>query len=62
MPTWQLAEGPARLGIGFQRTLRIPDDGKNYPLARRAGQFLRFVWSMTTPRKCPLAGGNTAAC
>jgi hypothetical protein len=29
----------ARLSIGFQRTLRIPDDGKDYPLPPGLGQF-----------------------
>jgi len=29
----------ARLSIDFQRTLRIPDDGKDYPLPPGLGQF-----------------------
>jgi hypothetical protein len=29
----------ARLTIDFQRTLRIPDDGKNYPLPPGLGRF-----------------------
>ena len=29
----------ARLTIEFQRTLRIPDDGKDYPLPPGLGQF-----------------------
>jgi hypothetical protein len=34
----------ARLAIGFQRTLRIPDDGKDYPLPPGLGNFgLRHV-------------------
>lgn len=34
----------ARLGINFQRTLRIPDDGRTYPLPAGLGRFpLRHV-------------------
>ena len=29
----------AQLTINFQRTLRIPDDGKDYPLPPGLGQF-----------------------
>jgi hypothetical protein len=29
----------AKLQIGFQRTLRIPDDGKDYPLPPGLGRF-----------------------
>jgi len=29
----------AKLQIGFQRTLRIPDDGKDYPLPPGLGLF-----------------------
>ena len=32
-------ESMAELDISFQRTLRIPDDGKTYPLPAGAGQF-----------------------
>ena len=34
----------AKLAINFQRTLRIPDDGKDYPLPPGLGKFpLRLV-------------------
>ncbi|MFC1662401.1 hypothetical protein ACFL3S_13275 [Gemmatimonadota bacterium] len=34
----------ARLRVEFQRTLRIPDDGRNYPLPPGLGRFpLRHV-------------------
>lgn len=33
-------EERARLEIGFNRTLRVPDDGKTYPLPSSTGQFM----------------------
>jgi hypothetical protein len=50
----------AELTIGFQRTLRIPDDGRTYPLPAGLGRFpLRHVddFSMTVPRKWSTHGG-----
>ena len=35
----RIYESMAELDISFQRTLRIPDDGKTYPLPAGAGQF-----------------------
>ncbi len=40
----QSEAGPARFEVEFQRTLRIPDDGKDYPLPAGLGRFaLRHV-------------------
>lgn len=38
-PAEQVEAGPARFAVGFQRTLRIPDDGKNHPLPAGLGRF-----------------------
>lgn len=35
----QSEAGPARFEVEFQRTLRIPDDGKDYPLPAGLGRF-----------------------
>jgi hypothetical protein len=50
----------AKLTIDFQRTLRIPDDGKDYPLPPGLGRFpLRHVddYSKTVPAKWIEHGG-----
>ncbi len=50
----------AKLKIDFQRTLRIPDDGKDYPLPPGLGRFpLRHVddYSNTVPAKWIEHGG-----
>ena len=49
----------AQLTIDFQRTLRIPDDGKDYPLPPGLGQFpMKHV--ATIQRKCPRFGSSMA--
>jgi hypothetical protein len=50
----------AKLKIDFQRTLRIPDDDKDYPLPPGLGRFpLRHVddYSKTVPAKWIEHGG-----
>jgi hypothetical protein len=50
----------AKLSISFQRTCRIPDDGKNYPLPASLGQFpLRHVddYAKRAPREWEERGG-----
>ena len=50
----------ARFTINFQRTLRIPDDGKNYPLPPGLGSFpLKHVddFSETVPSSWIEHGG-----
>ena len=52
--------GLASVGVGFQRTLRIPDDGKNYPLPAGLGPFaLRMVddYAATVPERWRERGG-----
>ena len=50
----------AELRINFQRTLRIPDDGYDYPLPPGLGCFpLRHVDDFTNA--CPSAGASTVA-
>ncbi len=49
-----------RLTIDFQRTLRIPDDGKNYPLPPGLGSFpLRHIddYAARVPAKWLDRGG-----
>ncbi len=50
----------ARLSVGFQRTLRIPDDGESYPLPPGLGEFpLRHVddFAGKVPAKWAERGG-----
>ncbi len=47
----------AHCTIEFQRTLRIPDDGRDYPL-RRVSVLSRCVTSTTTPRDCRKPGAS----
>ena len=46
--------------LNFQRTLRIPDDGKTYPSAAGTGAF-RCGTSTTCRRTCRPSGSSTAA-
>ena len=54
----------AALKIEFQRTLRIPDDGKHYPLPPGLGHFpLRLVddFLLTVPESWKKSGGSDDA-
>ena len=47
----------ARLRVGFQRTLRIPDDDKDYPLPPGLGRFpLRHTCECRIPGSAPAVG------
>ncbi len=53
----------ARCGIGFQRTLRIPDDGGDYPLSPGLGSFpLRHLddYAVRLPESWRVRGGVIA--
>ncbi len=55
-------ESLAQVGVGFQRTLRIPDDGRTYPLPAGLGRFpLRSVddFAATAPDSWIKRGGVT---
>ena len=55
-----MEDGLATLTIGFQRTLRIPDDGTIYPLPAGLGSFpLRSVddYADTAPETWTKRGG-----
>ena len=47
--------------VSFERTLRIPDDGRDYPLPPSVGQFpVRRVADYAD--RVPRPGASTAAC
>ena len=50
----------AKTEIHFQRTLRIPDDGKHYPLPPGSAAFLSNTWR-TTAGEFPRTGASAAA-
>ena len=50
----------AACAIEFQRTLRIPDDERAYPLPPGLGR-LPYVTSTTTQNRYPAAGSSAAA-
>jgi hypothetical protein len=44
----------ARLRINFRRTLRVPDDGRDYPLPASLGFYPVFTDGLETPKiSCP---------
>ena len=50
----------ARTSIEFERTLRIPDDGKHYPLPPGLGAFPLRHWR-TSRSACRATGASAAA-